>query len=99
MSAKTDKTFNQKKIPLNLDSWDDVIAAFENDLFRHNRSEATLKTYLSCLNVFCRFYLDQLQNPDRTFHDSRKQILLPTSIFCVMIGNYQPRPLIVMWRL
>ena len=63
MSTETDKTFNKKKIPLNLDSWDDVIAAFENDLLRCNRSEVTVKTYLSCLNVFSRFYLDQLQKP------------------------------------
>jgi site-specific recombinase XerD len=63
MSTKTDKTFNQNKIPLKPDSWDEVIAAYENDLLRQNRSEASIKTYLSCLNVFCRFYQDQLQKP------------------------------------
>lgn len=63
MSTKTGKTFNTKNIPLNNDSWDEVIAAFESDLYRRNLSEITIKTYLSCLNVFCRFYQEHLQKP------------------------------------
>ncbi len=29
MSNKTAKTLNENKIPLNVDAWDEVIAAFE----------------------------------------------------------------------
>ncbi len=49
-----------KKIPFNIDSWYEVIAAFENDLFRRNQSDATIATYGTCLNVFRDFYLHQL---------------------------------------
>jgi site-specific recombinase XerD len=63
MSDKTDKTLKKKKIPLNNDSWDEIIAAFESDLYRRNKSEVTIRTYRSCLNVFCRFYKEQLQKP------------------------------------
>ncbi len=63
MSAKTDQTFNEKKIPLNDDSWDEVIAAFESDLYRRNQSEATINTYGACLNIFSHFYRDHLKKP------------------------------------
>ena len=63
MNAKANQTLNTKKIPLNHDSWDEAIAAFESDLYRRNQSEATIKTYGACLNIFFHFYRDHLKKP------------------------------------
>lgn len=59
----SNKTLKKKKFPFNIDSWSEVAAAFENDLFRRNQSDATITTYGACLNVFSDFYLQQLNKP------------------------------------
>ncbi len=38
------------------DTWGKALAAFENDLFRRERSEKTVTTYGSCLQNFALFY-------------------------------------------
>ncbi|MCP3943191.1 MAG: hypothetical protein GY710_17125 [Desulfobacteraceae bacterium] len=63
MEKNSDKALQKKKLPLNIDSWDEVTAAFENDLFRKNQSDATITTYGACLNVFSDFYLHHLNKP------------------------------------
>jgi integrase/recombinase XerC len=63
MAQKGAKTLKKKKLPFNIDSWHDVTAAFENDLYRKNQSDATIATYGACLNVFGNFYLHQLNKP------------------------------------
>lgn len=63
MADNTDQTLKKKKLPLNIDSWHEVTAAFENDLFRKNQSDATITTYGACLNVFGEFYRHQLKKP------------------------------------
>ncbi len=45
------------------ESWDDVLGAFEEDLYRRGRSQATIATYSSALRVFGRFYRDELKKP------------------------------------
>ncbi|BBO86684.1 tyrosine recombinase XerC (plasmid) [Desulfosarcina ovata subsp. sediminis] len=60
------QTFKKIKIPLKdrlADDWADGVAAFENDLYRCNRSHATVTTYRSCLNAFAEFYRHDLQKP------------------------------------
>ena len=63
MAEKSGQTLKKKKLPLNIDSWQEVTAAFENDLFRKNQSDATITTYGACLKVFRDFYLHQLNKP------------------------------------
>ncbi len=63
MVKNLDQTLRKKKLPLNIDSWHEVTAAFENDLFRKNQSDATITTYGACLNVFRNFYLHHLNKP------------------------------------
>jgi integrase/recombinase XerC len=63
MADNADQPLRKKKLPLNIDSWHEVTAAFENDLFRKNQSDATITTYGACLNVFGEFYRDQLKKP------------------------------------
>jgi integrase/recombinase XerC len=63
MAKKPDQTLKQKKLPFNIDSWHEVTAAFENDLYRKNQSDATITTYGACLNVFSNFYLHHLNKP------------------------------------
>jgi integrase/recombinase XerC len=45
------------------EAWENALAAFENDLYRRERSEKTVVTYGSCLQNFARFYLRELQKP------------------------------------
>jgi site-specific recombinase XerD len=45
------------------DAWENVLAAFENDLYRRDRSEKTVATYRSCLQNFALFYLHELEKP------------------------------------
>ena len=63
MAQQSAQSTKKKKLPLNSDSWHEVTAAFENDLFRKNQSDATITTYRACLNVFSDFYLHQLNKP------------------------------------
>ena len=63
MKKNSDQTLKKKKLPLNVDSWNEVTVAFENDMFRKNLSDATITTYASCLNVFSDFYLHHLNKP------------------------------------
>lgn len=63
MEGNSDQTLKKKKLPLNVDSWHDVTAAFESDLFRRNQSDATITTYAACLNVFSDFYLHHPNKP------------------------------------
>ena len=63
MVENFDQRLKKKKLPLNIDSWHAVTAAFENDLFRKNQSDATITTYGACLNVFGDFYLHHLNKP------------------------------------
>ncbi len=63
MAEKTDPILAKKKLPLNIDSWHEVTAAFENDLYLKNQSDATITTYGACLNVFNNFYLHNLKKP------------------------------------
>jgi site-specific recombinase XerD len=63
MKKNADPTLEKKKIPLNIHSWDDVMAAFETHLFQKNRSDATITTYASCLSVFGDFYRNHLNKP------------------------------------
>jgi site-specific recombinase XerD len=59
-------TLDEKKIPLKVpapESWDDVLAAFESDLYRRGRSEATVATYAYALKTFGAFYRSQLNKP------------------------------------
>ncbi len=56
----------KKKLPSNkhsTDRWDDVLAEFENFLFRVGRSEPTVATYGSALRTFGRYYREQLKKP------------------------------------
>jgi site-specific recombinase XerD len=45
------------------DTWENALAAFENDLYRRDRSEKTVAIYRSCLQNFALFYLHELQKP------------------------------------
>ncbi len=63
MTGKKTQTMPRKKTSLNNDAWDEVIAAFETDLYKRNHSEATIKNYRSCLNVFCCYYQEELKKP------------------------------------
>lgn len=45
------------------DAWENALAAFENDLYRRERSEKTVATYRSCLQSFALFYRHELQKP------------------------------------
>ena len=66
MTPKDAKTCNQKKIPSKVDlpdSWGNALAAFENDLYRRDRSDQTVVTYSSCLRGFAEYYRHQLQKP------------------------------------
>jgi hypothetical protein len=59
---------------LNIDSWNEVIAAYENDLLRKNQSDATITTYGACLNVFSDFYLNHLKNQAPMRAGSKRRI-------------------------
>lgn len=63
MKKSTEKVLSAKINSLNRDSWDEVVAAFESDLYRRGQSEATINGYGACLNVFSRFYQDYLKKP------------------------------------
>lgn len=63
MDEKPDHTLKKENLPLNVDSWNEVTAAFENDLFRRNQSDATITSYAACLNVFRDFYRHHLNKP------------------------------------
>ncbi len=66
MPPEDPKTLNEKKIPSNAslpDSWDEVLAAFENELYRRGRSERTVITYASALRAFALFYRERLKKP------------------------------------
>lgn len=63
MGKKPDQTSKKEKLPSNTDSWREVTAAYENDLYRRNQSDATITTYGACLNVFSHFYLHHLDKP------------------------------------
>ncbi len=66
MTTETTETFNEKKIPLKVpapDTWDETLAAFENDLYRRGRSDHTVATYSYALKAFGVFYRDQLKKP------------------------------------
>jgi integrase/recombinase XerD len=59
-------TFNQKKNPLRAhapESWQEVLAAFEDDLFRRGRSDHTVSTYAYAMRSFGAFYRDELKKP------------------------------------
>ncbi|MFH1842748.1 MAG: tyrosine-type recombinase/integrase [bacterium] len=43
--------------------WDDVLAGFEHELYRTGKAERTVATYSSAINVFGRFYRDELGKP------------------------------------
>jgi site-specific recombinase XerD len=45
------------------DSWDEVLAVFENDLYSRGRSDTTVISYTYALRVFGAFYRDQLSKP------------------------------------
>lgn len=45
------------------EGWDEVLAAFEHDLFGTGRSEPTVTTYASALRVFGRYYCENLKKP------------------------------------
>lgn len=45
------------------DAWENALAAFENDLYRRDRSEKTVASYRSCLQSFALFYQNELQKP------------------------------------
>jgi site-specific recombinase XerD len=66
MTPETTETLNEKKIPLKVhapDTWDEALAAFENDLYRRGRSDHTVTTYSYALKAFGVFYRDQLKKP------------------------------------
>jgi site-specific recombinase XerD len=63
VGTKPNQTSKKKKLPSNADSWREVTAAFENDLYLRNQSDATITTYGACLNVFSQFYLHHLEKP------------------------------------
>jgi integrase/recombinase XerC len=42
-------------------TWDDVVAAFQEELFRKNRSQETISAYTSTLKQFGIFYQEQLK--------------------------------------
>jgi site-specific recombinase XerD len=44
-------------------TWEEAIAAFEEDLFRRGRAESTIVTYRSALSVFATFYREKLGKP------------------------------------
>lgn len=66
MTKDPAKTFDAKKIPLKdpaPESWEEALAAFENDLYRRGRSEATVSTYAYALRAFGAFYRGELKKP------------------------------------
>jgi integrase/recombinase XerC len=54
------KTSSTVPVP---DSWDEVLAAFANELYRRGRSERTVITYISALRGFALFYREHLKKP------------------------------------
>jgi site-specific recombinase XerD len=66
LPRKTSKAFDEDKISLSAsppDSWDEVLAAFESDLFSRGRSETTVSTYAYALRAFGAFYRGHLKKP------------------------------------
>ncbi len=62
MTPETIETSNEKKIPLKVhspDTWDEALAAFENDLCRRSRSDHTVTSYSYALKALGVFYRDQ----------------------------------------
>jgi site-specific recombinase XerD len=66
MTSKSRRTSQRNDILSNdhsPDRWHDVLAAFEDELFRKGRAEPTVTTYASAVRVFGRFYQDKLKKP------------------------------------
>ncbi len=66
MDQDDSKTPNEKKFSLNAgspDSWDEVLAAFENDLYSRGRSDQTVSTYAYAMRAFGVFYRGELKKP------------------------------------
>jgi site-specific recombinase XerD len=66
MSREISKTLDEKKTPLNAhvsDTWEEVLAAFENDLHGRGRSEHTVSTYAYAMRGFGAFYRGELKKP------------------------------------
>jgi hypothetical protein len=60
-TRESEQTLAKKKLPSNKrspDLWGDVLAEFENFLFRTG-SESTVATYGSALRTFGRYWLDE----------------------------------------
>lgn len=66
MDEDASQTLNEKKNPLSTrapDTWEDVLAAFENDLYRRGRSDATVSTYAYAMKAFGVFCRGELKKP------------------------------------
>lgn len=66
MNQAAEKILDKKKNPLKAhapDSWEEVLAAFEDDLFRRGRSDHTVSTYAYAVRRFGAFYRGKLQKP------------------------------------
>jgi site-specific recombinase XerD len=66
MDQVADKTFNDIASPVKAhapDSWEEVIAAFEDDLLRGGRSEHTVLAYAYAIRGFGSFYRRELKKP------------------------------------
>ena len=66
MSREALETLDEKKTPLNAhapDSWEEVLAAFENDLYGRGRSEHTVSSYAYAMKGFGTFYRGELKKP------------------------------------
>ncbi|MDY6895535.1 MAG: tyrosine-type recombinase/integrase [Thermotogota bacterium] len=63
MSSSRDNGLNGKIISLNHYSWDEVIAAFESELYKQSKSEITIERYAACINIFSNFYRESLKKP------------------------------------
>jgi site-specific recombinase XerD len=66
MSPEDPDSITEKNLSVKVpvpDSWDEVLAAFANELYRLGRSEQTAITYTSALRTFALFYRDHLKKP------------------------------------
>ena len=66
MDRVADKTFNDKVNPLKSrapDTWEEILAAFEDELLRSGRSDHTVSTYAYAMRGFGTFCRGELKKP------------------------------------
>lgn len=66
MDQNLSETFHEKKNQLKAnhpETWEEVLAAFEDELYRRGRSDHTVSTYSYAMKGFGIFYRDELKKP------------------------------------